>query len=263
MEISEYYSNIYSHFGNITRARGPFLYTQKNIRLTDLYREDGRAVLGWDFSARTVFKNNISKSLTGSFMTSGRAQLEKAVGVLLNSKRRIFLFAKRADAGTAALSFNAESVCHYKSFSPELDYSKIQAVILEPPLPWTNNFFILAVPADGGATENFFPRGQDVFAGALLAAASRAIYDLIASQKNLSEKDFFIYDTVLKEYFERRGVRLKCKIPEANYDAFILHCMNLGILINPDFNRDSFVPLGADAGVLNKLKAEPFCGEKK
>lgn len=38
---------IAERFGFVRRARGPFLYTQKGVRLTDLYRDAGRAVLGW------------------------------------------------------------------------------------------------------------------------------------------------------------------------------------------------------------------------
>ena len=38
MEIKKYYEEIHKRFGNIRRARGNFLYTQKNVRITDLYR---------------------------------------------------------------------------------------------------------------------------------------------------------------------------------------------------------------------------------
>ena len=46
MKLERYYSEIKKRYGIITRARGSFLYTQKNVRLTDLFQEGGRAILG-------------------------------------------------------------------------------------------------------------------------------------------------------------------------------------------------------------------------
>ena len=47
MITEEYYAEISKHFGNVKRARGNFLYTEKGIRVTDMYLEHGRAILGW------------------------------------------------------------------------------------------------------------------------------------------------------------------------------------------------------------------------
>ena len=44
MISEEYYFEISKRFGAIKRARGTFFYTEKGIRLTDLYLENGRAV---------------------------------------------------------------------------------------------------------------------------------------------------------------------------------------------------------------------------
>ena len=74
MKAERYYSEIQKRYGIITRARGPFLYTQKNVRLTDLNQEGGRAILGWDAAAYTVFKNILSKGLVGSFDTVHRSR---------------------------------------------------------------------------------------------------------------------------------------------------------------------------------------------
>ena len=68
MNKNQYYQEIYNRFGCITRARNCFLYTKKGIRLTDLYQENGRAILGWDGkSAFTFIKNTINRGQTGSF----------------------------------------------------------------------------------------------------------------------------------------------------------------------------------------------------
>ena len=94
---------------------------------------------------------------------------------------------------------------------------------------------------------------QENFPPALLAAAARSIYDLIAALKERQEKDFFIYDTVLTKFFERSSCWLRPKIPEEKYDDFVLACLDAGVAVNPEYNMDSIVPYGADKGVLKKM----------
>ena len=249
MNLERYYSEIKKRYGIITRARGPFLYTQKNVRLTDLWQEGGRAILGWDSPAYTVFKNVLSKGLVGSFESAHRAQLQKAAGELLQSPRKIFLFSQKKAAMQAALLLDPQSVSFYKPFSG-VDYSAVKNVIIAPPLPWTNNFWILAAR---DFSQEAVPFASEFFPPALLAAASRAIYDLIAALKVRQEKDFFIYDKVLTKFFERRSCWLRPKIPQEKYDGFVLACLDAGVAISPDYNADSLVPYGADKGVLKKM----------
>ena len=59
-------------YGTVKRCRGPFLYTQKGERLTDLFQEKGRSILGWGkegSSAFTILKNVLDRGITGSFET--------------------------------------------------------------------------------------------------------------------------------------------------------------------------------------------------
>ena len=99
MITEEYYSEISNRFGNIKRARGTFLYTEKGVRVTDLYLEQGRAVLGWGNDNGTngtsgflKFKNIINRGLTGSFNTDFSKQLDRAVSDLLNANCKAFVF---------------------------------------------------------------------------------------------------------------------------------------------------------------------------
>lgn len=248
MKAERYYSEIQKRYGIITRARGPFLYTQKNVRLTDLNQEGGRAILGWDAPAYTVFKNILSKGLCGSFDTAHRARLQKAASDLLQSPRKIFLFSSKKAAMEAALALDPQSVSVYKPFVG-VDYSAVKNVIYAPPLPWTNNFFVLAA-RDLDDAPLF---AGEAFPPALLAAAARATYDLIAALKTRQEKEFFIYDKILTKFFERRACWLRPKIPQEKYDDFVLACIDAGVLVNPDYNADSIVPYGADKGVLKKM----------
>ena len=263
MKLERYYSEIKKRYGIITRARGSFLYTQKNVRLTDLFQEGGRAILGWNAPAYTVFKDVLSKGLSGSFDTAHFARLQKAVSELLQSKRKIFLFSHKKAAMDAALSLDAQSSSVYKPFSG-VDYSAAKNVVIAPPLPWTNNFWILAArdfgqekdcvaSNDCGLATDAAALHSESFPPALLAAAARAVYDLIAALKARQEKDFFIYDKVLVKFFERRACWLRPKVPQEKYDDFVLACLDAGVAVSPDYNADSIVPFGADKGVLKKM----------
>ena len=64
MNKSELFTELFNQYGAVTRARGCFLYTKKGVRITDLYQEGGRAILGWEGdSAFTLMKNVISLEL--------------------------------------------------------------------------------------------------------------------------------------------------------------------------------------------------------
>ena len=212
--------------------------------------------MGWDSSARTVFKDVLSKGLCGSFQSCHRARLEKAVSELLGGKRKIFLFSKKKEAIQGALLLDAQSASVYKPFNG-VDYSAVKNVVIEPPFPWTGNFFILAsrdLEADNilGAE---IPFAQEAFPAALCAAAARSIYDLICALKVRQEKDFFVYDKVLTKFFERRSCWLRPKIPQEKYDDFVLASLDAGVVVSPEFNVDSIVPFGAAPGVLKKMES--------
>ena len=93
---------------------------------------------------------------------------------------------------------------------------------------------------------------------ALQTALTRAIYNLIAELPWRQEKDWFIYDTILTKYWERKGPYLYPKISENKYEDFVKHCLDCNIVINPSYNEPSIVPFGADKGVFTKLKNNPF-----
>ena len=61
-------AEIQKRYGNVRRARGCYLYTEKGVRLTDCYLDGGRALLGWDGGkARTVFKDTLERGATGAY----------------------------------------------------------------------------------------------------------------------------------------------------------------------------------------------------
>lgn len=254
MNVTILANEIYKRYGPVTRARECFLYTKKEIRLTDLFQENGRAILGWRGNeASTYLKNTLSKGLTGSFITEDKPRINKAVNLLLNSDRNIYYFSNKSDALKECLKISPENTAIYRPWNQDnIDWSAVKCVIIAPPFPWTDTIYIAAV------TEKTDDISSIKLPFALENAIARSIYNLIKSLQERQEKDWFIYDTVLTKYFTRKGPYLYPKIDEKKYDDFVKHCLDCEIIINPDYNKPSIIPFGADKGVFTKLKNNPF-----
>jgi len=256
-ELSE---QIFNRYGIVTRAKGSFLYTKKGVRLTDMFLEDGRAILGWQGgSAFTHLKNNLSKGILGSFRTQEVSRLEKACSELFNSKRKLLCFYTKMDALKAALLYSKESTFFWKPFSKATDVSSVDCLVFMPPLPWTDSIYYLAVKEDlVNSVDIKTISNRQKLPSPVEAAVTRSIYDLILAQKEREEKDWFIYDTALTKYWTRIGCYLQPKVPMEKYDDFILYCLDNKIVINPDYFSGSIVPYGIDKGNFSSIKNSPF-----
>jgi len=261
MNKTEFFNELYKRYGFVTRARNCYLYTKKGVRVTDCYQEGGRAILGWEGgNAFTHFKNVLCRGQVGSFICEDSSRLEKAVSSFLVSDRKVFTFNSKMDALKAGLLLSKDSTAVYTPWQNENNTaSSSDCVIIQPPLPWTDTVYLMAVKSDliDEAKSKLIPN-QTTLPFALTTAITRALYNLIAALQERQEKDWFIYDPVLTKYFERKGPYLRPKMPQEVYDDFILHCLDLGIAFNPDYNEASIVPFGADRGVFTCLKNSPF-----
>lgn len=255
MTKDQLYKELYASYGFVTRARGCFLYTHKGQRLTDLFLENGRAILGWDGkNASTYFKNMINKGLTGSFICEDKPRLDKALSLLLGKDFHATFYSSKKEAVQAAVRSGAQNIISYKPWNKEQeDLAGADAVVMLPPFPWGEDIVILALSGGPEPVEE-----QLTIPFSLQTALTRAIYNLITELPLRTEKDWFIYDTILTKYWERKGPYLYPKITENKYDAFVKHCLNCNLLINPSYNEPSIVPFGADKGVFAKLKNNPF-----
>lgn len=252
-------NEIFSRYGTVKRARGCFLYTAKGVRLTDMYQEGGRAILGWGGgSAFTMLKNVLNRGVTGSFKTDFEYRVKKACSELFNSEREVFFFYSKEEALKCALSFSAKNTSVYMPWSPnETNWAEIDAIVFAPALPWCESIYIAAVKKECISDDLPVPVSRRLPAP-LLTAVTRSVYDLIVEIQLRQEKDWFIYDSVLTTYWERKGPYLFPKVPEEMYDDFIIHCLDLNIVISPEYNVPSIVPFGADKGNFTALKNKPF-----
>lgn len=260
MKVIDLADEIKTRFGNIKRARNCYLYTAKGIRLTDLYQESGKAILGWGgSSAFTMLKNVLSRGLTGSFATDYFYQLQKAVSCLLASERKILVFTEKTAAlkALAAGGKNCEVPVFWRPWNEDGKIWKdIPCVIVQPPFAWCEDYYILAVAQN----ENIeaFSAESKVLPSPVYAGITRSIYNMIAAIQNRNEKDWYIYDPEILPYWTRKGPYLYPKVPEGKYTDFVRHCLECEIVISPEYDVPSIVPFGADRGVFSKLKKNPF-----
>ncbi len=258
MTKDQLYQEIYAKYGFVTRARDCFLYTLSGTRLTDMFQENGKAILGWDGkNATTFFKNMLSKGLTGGFVCEDRPRTNKAVSELIGKECCVFFYNNKTEAVKAAASTGARNIVSFRPWNLEQESCETaDAVVVVPPFPWGEDIVILAVVSTGSTTT--MVEGQLKIPFALQAALTRSIYNLIAELPERTEKDWFIYDPVITKYWERKGPYLYPKISENKYDDFVKHCLDCTIVINPSYNEPSIVPFGADKGVFTKLKNNSF-----
>ncbi len=259
------FSAMTERFGVVRRARGYFLYTKKNVRLTDLYLQGGRAILGWGYGgAIGVFKNVLERKLLGNFDSEFSVQngekpsrLSRALSDFFETPRRAFAFSKPDGVDAVSFlknSFGINAVLYRPWLDSVEDVSRSNAIVFVPPFSFGDGFFLLALsPQDGSAVRSSFK-----IPAPLCAALIRAIYDLKKELPNRSEKDWFLYDTVLTKYWNRRGAYLFPKVSKEKWRDFLLHCLDCHIVISPNINEPSIVPFGVDAGNFSLLKKNPF-----
>ncbi|MBP3710291.1 MAG: hypothetical protein J6I73_07820 [Treponema sp.] len=247
-------------YGTVQRARGYFLYTRKGVRLTDMYQEGGRAILGWRGTSFTVFKNVMNRGATGSFDTDCTPRIAKAVCALLGDVRTVFICENRNAALALALTFSKERTSFWKAWS-DIDWHAADCVVIVPPFPWASSVHLVAVKSEvheAFLASGFTSPNNARIAAPLAAGIARALYDMIATIPKRTEKDWFLYDTVLTNYWTRTGPYLYPKVAESTYDDFVRHCLDCTLVVSPDYNVPSIVPFGVDKGVFTKLKNAPF-----
>ncbi|MGI5173790.1 hypothetical protein H0R92_09335 [Treponema sp. OMZ 840] len=278
-----YKTEFVKRYGAVSRARGCYLYTQKGVRITDMYRDSGRAVLGWGCSgskAFKIFKNTLERGQTGSFPCEYERRFEKAVLALLGSydHARWFLSAESLLTSVYQSAWGEEyaekkSMYGIKLWRPWFpEHAEIPSdglfvqpdtktcnfipgvCALYPPFALSTSGYIAVFEKKEGAE----PPRSDTCSPALLNALARAVYDLSAEIPRRSEKDFSAFDFVLGQYFIRSGAYFMPKIKSEQYKDFVLHCLDCALLLAPVCTVPSVVPFGASQGDFSQLKRKPF-----
>ena len=289
---------IKKRYGNVKRARGIYLYTEKSVRLTDCFLDGGRAILGHGGGkAKTAFKDCFERGANGFYDSGLLPAFEKAVKQLLpRNFTTIRLYTEKTAAPLEGISYSLESsrekadaALEQTSYSLEsarekaepvlwrpwleisgksteqpTGYPKIQIVHnvegdfpaivkIVPPFPYATELCVYAFStACGEKMLQNLPK-NDIVPAPLLAAFTRGFYDLKIALGTYTENDFKANSKVFEPFFIRNQCYLFPKIPEEKYKDFVLKCLDIGIVISPDYNVPSIMPWKANPGDLKKI----------
>ena len=273
-------NEIKKRYGNVKRARGIYLYTEKGVRLTDCYLDGGRGILGHGGGkAKTAFKDCFERGANGFYDSGLLPAFEKAVKKMLPAEyTEIRLYSEKTAAMLGETSFSLESTQKKAEpvlWRPWLDfagkiteqptgYPKIEVVYnvtgdfpaivkIVPPFTYATDISVYAFSkACGEEMLKNLPK-NDVIPSPLLAAYTRGFYDLLNSFSLFTEKDFKANSKALEPFFTRNQCYLFPKIPETQYKDFVLKCLEAGIVISPDYNEPSIIPWRANPGDIKKI----------
>ena len=272
-------NEIKKRYGNVKRARGIYLYTEKSVRLTDCFLDGGRGILGHGGGkAKTAFKDCFERGANGFYDSGLLPAFEKSVKKLLPAEyTEIRLYSEKTAAmlgGTSVSLDGASEKANPVLWRPWLDfagkiteqpngYPKIQVVYntnevfpavvkILPPFTYATDICVYAFSEKSYKNLAELPQ-NDVVPSPLLAAYTRSFYDLLNSFSLFTEKDFKANSKALEPFFTRNQCYLFPKISEEKYKDFVLKCLDAGIVISPDYNEPSIMPWRANPGDIKKI----------
>ena len=272
-------NEIKKRYGNVKRARGIYLYTEKSVRLTDCFLDGGRGILGHGGGkAKTAFKDCFERGANGFYDSGLIPAFEKSVKKLLPTEyTEIRLYSEKTAAmlgGTSVSLDGASEKANPVLWRPWLDFSgkiteqptgypKIQVVYntnevfpavvkILPPFTYATDICVYAFSEKSYKNLAELPE-NDVVSSPLLAAYTRSFYDLLNSFSLFTEKDFKANSKALEPFFTRNQCYLFPKISEEKYKDFVLKCLEAGIVISPDYNEPSIMPWRANPGDIKKI----------
>ena len=272
-------NEIKKRYGNVKRARGIYLYTEKSVRLTDCFLDGGRGILGHGGGkAKTAFKDCFERGANGFYDSGLLPAFEKSVKKLLPAEyTEIRLYSEKTAAmlGETSVSLDgASEKANPVLWRPWLDFSgkiteqptgypKIQVVYntnevfpavvkILPPFTFATDICVYAFSEKSYKNLAELPQ-NDVVPSPLLAAYTRSFYDLLNSFSLFTEKDFKANSKALEPFFTRNQCYLFPKVSEEKYKDFVLKCLDAGIVISPDYNEPSIMPWRANPGDIKKI----------
>ena len=238
-------------------------YIQSGTRITDLWLDNGRAILGWGAgNARMYFKTALIEVL----LPSGDKYSQK-LDALCELYLMILHFCIYTDKKVDKAFLCSNMVNHKKIpvYLPWLNYgiddnslseSKIKKEFLSNketcveivlPFSWQ--------PATLLAFRNSELQPKiplsDSMPAPLCEAFCRSLYDLRLELPRRTAEDWALFDKDFAPYWHRTGPYLSYKGEKENYHDFFIHCLEQKLLIAPSYDMFSIVPYDVNEGVFS------------
>ena len=268
MNMMNFYDEIRNRYGNVKRAQGFYLYTEKNIRLLDMYLDGGMSILGRrENQAPLVFKQSIDKGLNAFLPSSGDYRLKKALNSLfpehphfyfLSEWSKAFSFLEIEDNKTDLDSCIMENT--WKPFLPSSENLKKKKVFFVNP-PFCTSIKI-------AVSKDVLPILSSEVSAAEKEVLSKAFFELIRiiklreQEKGLSDEELInsargkkkkqqlvksikSYRRVVElcsRFWNMEGPYLFSKLNEEKYETFFKAALDFHIFLSPYFTIPSILP---------------------
>jgi hypothetical protein len=239
----------------VLRARDFYLYLEDGRRLTDLWQNGGRAILGHKPpGVLRDLKNAAERGLFSPLPHPAEKRLVKALSLILPG--RAFRLYNSEDPLRRALEkvpSGENQAALWRPFIPaDAAGSPADAALLIPILPWPLAPLVLAADQK---LEAFFPPGN-LISPALLAAAARAVYDLIAAGKERGGPLFRRINKALAApgcKWRRRGIYLTYGANVDSWTVIWKRFLEGGFLLPPSPQDPLILPGAMSPGEEAKL----------
>ena len=243
----------------VLRARDFHLYSENGKRLTDLWLQGGRAILGHK-GPRFVaeLKNAAERGLFSPFPHTTERRIIKALAEIFPGRAfRLFLneSSLRRSLAEAGIAAPEESVPVWRPFLTET----APGAIFTPILPWPLGSEALVLEKDMEAS---FPFG-DIIPPVILAPAARALYDLVKAMKapGHGRQQYRKIEKALGAQktqaglWRRQGIYLIVEqgIDKENYKEMFLSFLEGGFLLPPTPEQPAILPAFMSDGEESKL----------
>ena len=229
----------------VLRARDFHLYLEGGKRLTDLWRQGGRALLGHK-RPRVVneLKNAAERGLFSALPHPLEKRFLKALaGFFPGRAFRLYL-----NEGSMYRALETAGVSgNVPLWRPFLE--KVTVTFFTPVLPWSPGPEVLVLEKSLDAS---FPPG-DLIPPVLLAVAARALYDLAAVLKENKIPRYPKIEKALGPVWRRQGVYLTTDANGAQYTAMFKKFLEGGFLIPPSAEEPAILPFVMSQGEEAKL----------
>ncbi|UTC44725.1 hypothetical protein [Treponema sp. OMZ 857] len=271
------YTEIRKRYGNVRRARGYYLYTEKNVRLLDLWLDGGKAILGRRTGqANLVCKQFLDKGLIGFLPTKADVQLRRALEALLPDYPVIRWYETQDKAERIAGSVlqagqngTAQPLPVWRPFLDLALASDSQEPIADGIMLVTPAYPVpCGIIAAGSRFEERLPP-SDVLFPPLAYSLARAFFDLKHKMDEFRMEDgqrsgaagrsARVSHTIVKKrqaalnrkaeaerlipgVWTQKGWYLFPHIPEAEYPALFLQALDAHVLISPEYGTPSILP---------------------
>ena len=275
-------SLIQKHFGNVKRAREFYLYTEKKVRLLDMYLNGGRAILGHKpHSVITQYKRELDRGVYGDLPTKRDGELRRALKALFPDYEAVF-YAVAETALKSASRLIWDNVRGSKDLSSErkqhkvgephtIDFDNIYVPVYRHFLKEDLGYAFLFFPYPSISTtilltkntNRIYPEYEEPILPAEQVAISTFIYEVIAKQKRKEEgaiehsmqskkalklerqaqKEMNALLPELAKFFDIEGCYLYFKKKNGmGYEDFFIKALEHHILLSPWEDDPSIFP---------------------